>query len=111
MVAIPREKDEGVVLGSFFLFWDFYEYEVIDIFYIAGFVLIIITSIANFFQGKTKVVSFKSHLFGYIIAAVFIGSNVLFSTNVISGFLRVTSLIISAVIYIIVFFYTFLVAE
>ncbi len=98
-------------LFGFFLFLDFGEYEVIDLFYMAGFVFIILTSIINFFQGKTKIVSFKSHLFGYIIAAVFIGSNVIFSTTEISGFLRVWSLIISAVLYIIVFFYTFLVAE
>jgi len=98
-------------LFGFFLFLDFGGYEVIDLFYMAGFVFIILISIINFFQGKTKIVSFKSHLFGYIIAAVFIGSNVIFSTTEISGFLRVWSLIISAVLYIIVFFYTFLVAE
>ena len=98
-------------LFGFFLFLDFGNYEVIDLFYIAGFVFIIITSVINFFQGKTKIVKFKSHLFGYIIAAVFIGSNVIFSTTEISGFLRVWSLIISAVLYIVVFFYTFMVAE
>lgn len=100
-----------IILFGFFLFLDFGEYEVIDLFYLVGFVFIILTSIINFFQGKTKIKSFKSHLFGYIIAAVFIGSNVVFSTTELSGFLRVWSLIISAVLYIIVFFYTFLVAE
>ncbi len=100
-----------IFLFGFFMFLDFGNYEVIDLFYIAGFVFIIITSIVNFFQGKTKVISFKSHLFGYIIAAVFIGSNVIFSTNDLAGFLRIWSLVISAVLYIIVFFYTFLVAE
>ncbi len=98
-------------LFGFFLFLDFGEYDVINLFYIAGFVFIILTSIINFFQGKMKIVSFKSHLFGYIIAAIFIGSNVIFSTTEISGFLRVWSLIISAVLYIIVFFYTFLQAD
>ncbi|MFX0001467.1 MAG: hypothetical protein ACFE9Q_10400 [Candidatus Hodarchaeota archaeon] len=98
-------------LFGFFLFLDLYNYDVIDLFYIAGFVFIIITSIVNFFQGKIKVKSFKSHLFGYIIAAVFIGSNVIFSTTEISGFLRVWSLIISAVLYIVVFFYTFFQVE
>lgn len=100
-----------VFLFGFFLFLDLNQYDVIDLFYIAGFIFIIITSIVNFFQGKSKVKSFKSHLFGYIIAAVFIGSNVLFSTAEISGFLRVWSLILSAVLYIFVFFYTFYKAE
>ncbi|MCK4381124.1 MAG: hypothetical protein KAW51_08315, partial [Candidatus Lokiarchaeota archaeon] len=100
-----------VFLFGFFLFLDINQYDVIDLFYMVGFVLIIITSIVNFFQGKSKVTSFKSHLFGYLIAAVFIGSNVLFSTSVISGFLRVWSLFLSAILYIFVFFYTFYKAE
>ncbi|MFX1569911.1 MAG: hypothetical protein ACFFCV_16275 [Promethearchaeota archaeon] len=98
-------------LFGFFMFLDFSDYEVIHLFYILGLVFIIITSVINFFQGKTKVKSFKSHLFGYIIAAVFIGSNVIFSTSDIAEFLKMWSLVISAVLYIVVFFYTFMVAE
>jgi hypothetical protein len=98
-------------LFGFFMFLDFSDYAVIDLFYIVGLVFIIITSVINFFQGKSKVSSFKSHLFGYIIAAVFIGSNVIFSTSDIAEFLKVWSLIVSAVLYIVVFFYTFMVAE
>jgi hypothetical protein len=100
-----------VFLFGFFLFLDLYKFDIIDLFYMAGFILIIITSIVNFFQGKSKVKSFKSHLFGYIIAAIFIGSNVIFSTTEISGFLRVWSLLLSAILYIFVFFYTFYKAE
>ncbi|MFX0081685.1 MAG: hypothetical protein ACFE94_08025 [Candidatus Hodarchaeota archaeon] len=97
-----------VVLFGFFLFLDLGKFEVINLFYIAGFIIIIFISIVNFLQGKTKIKSFKSHFFGYFIAAVFIGSNVLFTTSEISQLLRVFSLIISAVLYIFVFFYTFL---
>jgi len=97
-----------IVLFGFFLFLDFGNYQVIDLFYLVGFVLIIFTSIINFFQGKTKIKSFKSHLIGYIIAAIFIGSNVVFASTEISGFLRVWSLVISAILYIFVFFYTFI---
>jgi hypothetical protein len=97
-----------IFLFGFFLFLDYGNYEVIDLFYLIGFIFIIITSIVNYIQGKTKIKSFKSHLFGYLIAAVFIGSNVIFSTTEISTFLRVWSLIISAILYIFVFFYTFL---
>ena len=100
-----------IILFGFFLYLDLYEYDVISLFYIIGFILIIITSIVNFFQGKSKVTGFKSHLLGYFIAAVFIGSNVLFSTEEFSEFLRVWSLLISAILYIILFFYTFLKAE
>jgi hypothetical protein len=100
-----------VALFAFFLFLDLGDFDVISLFYWAGFILIIITSIVNFFQGKAKVKGFKSHLIGYIIAAVFIGSNVLFSTAEISEFLRVWSMVLSAILYIFVFFYTFLQSE
>ncbi|MFX1376144.1 MAG: hypothetical protein ACFFA0_10050 [Promethearchaeota archaeon] len=97
-----------VILFGFFLFLDIFEFEIIDLFYISGFVIIIFISIVNFIRGNTKIKSFKSHLFGYFIAIVFIGSNVLFTTSEISQILRVWSLVISAVLYIFVFFYTFL---
>jgi len=100
-----------IILFAFFLFLDIGDFEVINLFYIAGFLFILITSVANFIQGKTKVTGFKSHLFGYLIAAVFIGSNVLFTTEEFSVLLRVWSLVISAVLYIIVFFYTFFQTE
>ncbi|MFW9829745.1 MAG: hypothetical protein ACFFEY_19380 [Candidatus Thorarchaeota archaeon] len=100
-----------VALFAFFLFLDLGEFDVISLFYWMGFFLIIFTSLVNFFQGKAKVKGFKSHLIGYIIAAIFIGSNVIFSTTQISEFLRVWSLLISAILYIFVFFYTFLKAE
>jgi len=97
-----------VILFGFFLFLDIGDFEIINLFYIAGFIIIIFISIVNFFQGKTKIIRFKSHLFGYFIAAIFIGSNVLFTTSEISQLLRVWSLVISAVLYIFVLFYTFL---
>jgi hypothetical protein len=100
-----------IILFGFFLFLDLRDYEIIDLFYMIGFIFILITSIVNYIQGKTKIQSFKSHLFGYLIAAVFIGSNVIFSTSEVSTFLRVWSLIISAILYIFVFFYTFLKVE
>ncbi len=95
-------------LFGFFLILDLYQFGVIEFFYILGFIIIIITSVVNFFRGKSKYRGFKSHFVGYIIAVVFIGSNVLFSTGVISEFLKVWSLVISAVLYIFVLFYTFL---
>jgi hypothetical protein len=97
-----------VILFGFFLFLDLGNFEVIDLFYITGFIIIIFISIVNLIQGKTKITRFKSHLFGYLIAAVFIGSNVLFTTSEISQLLRVWSLVISAILYIFVLFYTFL---
>ena len=95
-------------LFAFFLFLDLYDYEIIEFFYIAGFVIIIFISIVNFIRGKSKYKGFKSHLFGYLIAAVFIGSNVVFTSDSVLSFnLRIYSLLISAILYIIVLIYTF----
>ncbi len=100
-----------IFLFGFFLLLDLYEFDIIELFYWGGFILIIFISIVNYFQGKSKVKSFKSHLFGYLIAAVFIGSNVIFSTADFAEFLRIWSLLLSAIIYILVFFYTFFQVE
>ena len=100
-----------IFLFGFFMFLDLYDYDIIQLFYWAGFGIIIFTSIVNYIRGKSKYGSFKSHFFGYFIAAVFIGSNVVFSSEEISVFLRVWSLIISAILYIIVLFYTFATIE
>jgi hypothetical protein len=100
-----------VFLFGFFMFLDYYNYDIIQLFYYAGFGIIIFTAIVNYIRGKSKYGSFKSHIIGYLIAAVFIGSNVLFSSAEISEFLRLWSLVISAVLYIFVLFYTFATIE
>ena len=100
-----------ILLFVFFLLLDLYKFPLIQFFYWAGFVIIIFTSLVNFIRGKSKYKGFKSHIFGYLIAAVFIGSNVIFTTSEISSLLRVWSLVISAALYIFVFFYTFLSLE
>ena len=98
-----------VFLFGFFVFLDLYDKSrIIELFYWAGFVIILFISVVNFFRGKSKYKEFKSHFIGYLIAAVFIGSNVIFATTDISGYLRFGSLLISAILYIFVFFYTFI---
>ncbi|TFG25227.1 MAG: hypothetical protein EU533_01335 [Promethearchaeota archaeon] len=107
---------EGI-LFAFFLYLDLsryfgiYEYDLIDFFYLAGFIIIIFTSIVNYVRGKSKYKGFKGHLIGYFIATVFIGSNVIFTSELISELLRVWSLLLSAIMYIFVLFYTFITIE
>ena len=106
-----------VILFGFFLYLDLsryfgiYEYDLIDIFYMGGFYIIIFTSLVNYARGKSKYKGFKGHLLGYFIAAIFIGSNVIFTSEAISEFLRVWSLLISAIMYIFVLIYTFITIE
>jgi hypothetical protein len=100
-----------IFLFGFFLFLDLCDYQIIQLFYWLGFGMIIFTSIVNYIRGKSQYKSFKSHIIGYLIAAVFIGSNVVFSNEEISRSLRLWSLGISAILYIFVLFYTFLTIE
>ncbi len=97
-----------VFLFGFFLYLDLYNYPIVDLIYTAGLVIVILTYLINLIRGRSKYGSFKSYFLGYLIAAVFIGSNVILTTDEISGFLRVSSLLISAILYIFVLFYTFI---
>ncbi|MBY9010159.1 MAG: hypothetical protein KGD74_09875, partial [Candidatus Lokiarchaeota archaeon] len=79
--------------------------------YTAGLVIVIFTYLINLIRGRSKYGSFKSYFLGYLIAVVFIGSNVILTTEEISEFLRLWSLLISAILYIFVLFYTFITLE
>jgi len=100
-----------VFLFGFFLFLDLYNFPIVELIYTAGLVIVIFTYLINLIRGRSKYGSFKSYFLGYLIAAVFIGSNVILSTEEISEFLRLWSLLISAILYIFVLFYTFITLE
>ena len=100
-----------VFLFGFFLFLDLNNYPIVELIYTAGLVIVIFTYLVNLIRGRSKYGSFKSYFLGYLIAAVFIGSNVILTSDEISEFLRVWSLLISAILYIFVLFYTFITLE
>jgi len=100
-----------VFLFGFFLFLDLNDYPIIDLFYTSGLIIVIFTYFVNLIRGKSKYGNFKSYFVGYLIAAIFIGSNVIIATEEISGFLRTWSLLISAILYIFVLVYTFVTIE
>ena len=100
-----------IFLFGFFLFLDINNYPIVELIYTAGLVIVIFTYLINLIRGRSKYGSFKSYFLGYLIAAVFIGSNVILTTEQISEFLRLWSLLISAIIYIFVLFYTFVTLE
>ncbi len=90
------------------------KYPIVDFFYNLGFVIVLIVSIVNFFTGKSKNKKFSSHLFGYILAAVFMGSNLFIydiETSIVSEWVRVITLNLLAFIFIVVFLYTFVKME
>jgi hypothetical protein len=100
-----------VFLFGFFLFLDLNDYPIVELIYTAGLVIVIFTYLINLIRGRSKYGSFKSYFLGYLIAAVFIGSNVILTSEEISEFLRVWSLLLSAILYIFVLFYTFITLE
>ena len=99
-----------VFLFGVFLLLDYYNFPIINLIYTAGLVIVIITFFVNMIRGKSKYGNFKSYFVGYLIAAVFIGSNVILAGE-FSLILRSWSLLISAILYIFVLFYTFITIE
>ena len=97
-----------ILLFIFFLFLALVGIPVITFFYYVGFIIVFFVSIVNFFNGKRKDVSFKSHFLGYFLAAVFMGSNLLIFNADLALIIQEVSLIISAGVFILIFFYTFL---
>ncbi|TKJ20702.1 MAG: hypothetical protein CEE42_14530, partial [Promethearchaeota archaeon Loki_b31] len=74
-----------VFLFGFFLFLDYYDYPIIDLFYASGLIIVIFTYLVNLIRGKSKYGNFKSYFVGYFIAVIFIGSNVIIATEEFSG--------------------------
>ncbi len=100
-----------LLLFGFFLFLDLSKNPIIGLIYTAGLIIVIFTYFVNMIRGKSKYGSFKSYFVGYFIAAVFIGSNVILTNLDLSKFLKTSSLLISAILYIFILFYTFITIE
>lgn len=98
-------------LFVFFLFLSFGNFPLMNIFYYAGFAIVIIVSIVNFINGKRRDASFKSHFFGYLLAAVFMGSNFIIFNPDLALIIQEVSLILSAIVFILIFIFKFLRAE
>ncbi len=98
-------------LFIFFLFLSFGNFPLMNIFYYAGFAIVIIVSIVNFINGKRRDVSFKSHFFGYLLAAVFMGSNLIIFNPDLALIIQEVSLILSAIVFILIFIFKFFRAE
>ena len=100
-----------VFLTGFFLFLEWFQIEVVNFFYYAGFFIVLFVAFANLIKGKMGNKSFKSYFLGYLIAIAFMGSSLLIELTPyfeIGINLKNASLIISAVVFILVFFITFL---
>jgi len=106
-----------LVLFMFFLFLAYgpyifgVEFEIINIFYAAGFIIILFVSIINHFSEKQQTGSYKGHILGYLLAALFMGSNVLFARLEISIILNIIMLVVLAGVFIMVFLITFIYLE
>ncbi|MHA1688448.1 MAG: hypothetical protein ACTSYC_12155 [Promethearchaeota archaeon] len=88
-----------------------YDFAVVDFFYYLGFFIVVLVSIVNFFSGKAKMKKFKGHVFGYILAAIFMGSNFFLFNPELSEAISLWSLVALATIFITIFFYTFFTLE
>ncbi|MGV9170956.1 MAG: hypothetical protein ACOC44_05815 [Promethearchaeia archaeon] len=113
-----------IPLFAFFLYLALGEFDVISFFYQMGWIIMILTSLVNYIQGKRKISNFKSYFLGYLLTIIFMGAKVVLFSDiysefilfpeinlVISEFIQVMSLIFSAGLFIVVFFYTFFTVE
>ncbi len=99
-------------LFGFFLILYYLDLPVLKLFYNIGFIIIVLVSIVNYFSGKNQSKKFTSHIIGYILAAIFMGSHLFLEYSPeLSDLMRNASLAILAAIFIIVFFYTFITIE
>ena len=96
------------VLFIFFFLLSLYDFEVVDLFYNVGFFIVVFVSIVNYFSGKQQMKGFRSHVLGYILAAIFMGSNLIFFSLEISQILKFVSLVVLSAVFIGLFFYTFI---
>jgi len=98
-------------LFVFFLFLDYGGFEIIELFYTAGFVIVVFVSIVNHFSEKQKTGKVRGHILGYLLAAIFLGSNSLVFYIDLPDFINIISLIVLAGVFIVVFLLTFIYLE
>ncbi|MFO8020585.1 MAG: hypothetical protein R6U96_18325 [Promethearchaeia archaeon] len=131
-LGIDKEKErtiELIKLGEvplfgFFLFLTLADLPVRNFFYQVGWVIMILGSLVNYIQGKRKDRNFKSYFFGYLLTIIFLGAKVILFSDiytefifipdfqfVVSELIQVGSLLFSAGLFIVVFFYTFFTLE
>jgi len=85
-----------------------YKFEIVPFFYYAGFVIVVLVSIVNYFSGKSKTQKFSGHIFGYILAGIFMSSNFFLFNPEVSLFLSNWTWVALAAIFIIIFVITFI---
>lgn len=98
-------------LFIFFLFLAYGGFGIIELFYTAGFIIVVFVSIVNHFSEKRKTGKVRGHILGYILAAVFLGSNSLVFYVNLPEIINLISLIVLAGVFIIVFLITFIYLE
>ena len=105
---IKENYTAKIFIGRPVKFVAYGKFKIIEVFYTAGFILIIFVSIVNHFAERQKSGSYKSHILGYILAALFMGSNVLIFQSSSAEIISIISMIVLAGVFIIVFLLTFI---
>ncbi|TXT66952.1 MAG: conserved membrane protein of unknown function [Promethearchaeota archaeon] len=100
-----------VILFLFLLILAYTGFELIEFFYGAGLVIVVFVSIVNFFSSKSKTGKFRGHILGYLLAAIFMGSNLLIFNIEFGAIFQIISLVVLAGVFIVVFIITFIVLE
>ena len=74
-ISMVNVKIFELALFIFLFVLALYDFIIVDVFYYAGFVIVLLVSIVNHFTGKRKTRKFRGHVFGYVLAAIFMSSS------------------------------------
>ncbi|MHA1341311.1 MAG: hypothetical protein ACTSRZ_15145 [Promethearchaeota archaeon] len=97
-----------VLLFAFLLFLEWKQIEVKSLLYAGGFIIVCFTTFVNFIKGR-KNVDFRTYTLGYIVTIILYGANIVsWDALGIASSIELLVIMISASIYIIVYFIVFL---
>lgn len=95
-----------VLLFFFFIFLDLRDITIIQLFYIGGFIIACFITLVNFIKNR-KELNINQYLFGYILTVILLGLNMLSQNEVAGEAVKNLSIILSAAMYIGVYFIVF----
>lgn len=108
-ISMVNIKIFELALFIFLFVLALYDFVIINLFYYAGFIIVLVVSIVNHFTGKRRTRKFRGHVFGYVLAAIFMSSSLFSWANLeLSEIMGFWFLILLSSVFIILFFYTFI---
>ncbi|MHA1729547.1 MAG: hypothetical protein ACTSWY_12590 [Promethearchaeota archaeon] len=95
------------ILILFLLFLEWKKIEFIQVFYVAGFLIACFVTLINYLRGR-KELKISNYLIGYLLTVILLGINLLQEMGLMGIEVKNISIIVSASVYIFIYFIVFL---